>query len=194
MSRNQKIVLAFGVVGLLCLVAGAFLVWSARKLGEQVRDSIRSDPTSIARVSAGIAAFEIPAGYEEKMAMSLFNYDFVMIMPNSPSSGSMIISLMQLKGSLALNPEQMEQQMRQSMQQQSGRSYGQMRTIETREETIRGEKVVVTISESNIQEGAAIRQWMTIFQGDGGPTMLMIQGSPQDWDEELIEEFIASIH
>jgi hypothetical protein len=189
MSRNQKILLAFGAVGLLCLIAGAVAFWAVRRLGEQVRGSIKSDPTSIAQVGAGIAAFEIPAGYEEKMAMSLFNYDMVMIAPQAPASQSMIITMMQIKGSLAANPEQMQQQIR----QQSGRQYGQMKTVETREETIRGEKVLVTISESTLQEGPVFRQWMTIFKGNLGPTMLMIQGPAEDWDDNLIKVFIASI-
>jgi len=103
-----------------------------------------------------------------------------------------MIMLMQFNNGAGLDQAQMEEQMRQAFEQQGGQPGMQMKVVETREETIRGEQVIVTISEGASQ-GITLRQWITVFKGNGGPTMLMIQGTTGDWDDELIADFIHSI-
>ena len=126
------------------------------------------------------------------MSMSLFVYDLVVIGSSQTGSSSMMIMLMQFNNGAGLDQAQMEEQMGQAFEQQGGQPGMQMKVVETREETIRGEQVIVTISEGASQ-GITLRQWITVFKGNGGPTMLMIQGTTSDWDEELILNFIHSI-
>ena len=59
--------------------------------------------------------------------------------------------------------------------------------------SIRGETVTVTISEGNYQ-GFIMRQWTTVFQGNKGPTILMIQGPVDAWDDQVLDDFLKSIH
>jgi hypothetical protein len=84
------------------------------------------------------------------------------------------------------------QEMQRTMQQQSGQSQGATTVVETRSKTIRGQEVAITVSETS-SKGLSLRQWMTVSEGNAGPTMLMIQGSTYGWDEEMILEFIRSI-
>jgi len=146
----------------------------------------------VSAVSDKIAQYDMPPGYKAQMSMSLFVYDMVMIGPSQTGSGNMMIMLMQFNSGADLDQAQMEEQMRQAFQQQGGQPGMQMKVVETREETIRGEQVTVTISEGGSQ-GVTIRQWVTVFKGNSGPTVLMIQGSTSDWDDELILNFIHSI-
>ena len=124
--------------------------------------------------------------------MSIMMYDLVMIGPEGPASNSMLIMLMQFNGDIGMTEEQMQQQVRQSFEQQSGQRGVQMTVVETREETIRGEQVSIIVSEGS-SEGVTMRQWMTVFTGNGGPTVMMIQGMTGDWDEDLLLDFIHSI-
>ena len=191
-NKNRNIWIAVAVVGVLCLVACgvAFLVF--RQIGTQVGESIKTDPADMAAVSDKIAKYDMPPGYKVQVSMSLFVYDMVMIGPSQTGSSSMTIMLMQFNNGAGLDQAQMEEQMRQAFEQQGGQPGMQMKVVETREETIRGEQVPVTISEGTNQ-GIPLRQWMTVFKGNGGPTVLMIQGSTSDWDDELVLNFIHSI-
>jgi len=191
-NKNRNIWIAVAVVGVLCLVACgvAFLVF--RQVGTKVTEAIKTDPADVSAVSDKIAQYDLPPGYEAQVSMSLFVYDMVMIGPSQAGSGSMTIMLMQFNSSAGLDQAQMEEQMRQAFEQQGGQPGMQMKVVETREETIRGEQVTVTISEGSSQ-GITIRQWVTVFKGNSGPTVLMIQGTTGDWDDELIADFIHSI-
>ena len=191
-NKNRNIWIAVAVVGVLCLVACgvAFLVF--RQVGTKVTEAIKTDPSDVSAVSDKIAQYDLPPGYEAQMSMSLFVYDLVVIGSSQTGSSSMMIMLMQFNNGAGLDQAQMEEQMRQAFEQQGGQPGMQMKVVETREETIRGEQVIVTISEGASQ-GITLRQWITVFKGNGGPTMLMIQGTTSDWDEELILNFIHSI-
>jgi hypothetical protein len=193
MSKNQKnLLIGCAVVAVLCLVAGVVSFFALRAVGSRMVNGIKTDPTGIAEVSQRIADFDVPPGYTEGMAMSFFNYDTVTISPGTTSSSDMIIMLMQFNGGTMASPEQMEEQVRRAMQQQNQQPGAPMSVVEQREETIRGEKVVVTISEGTNQ-GFTFRQWMTVFKGNAGPTVIMIQGSKKSWDDQLILDFIQSI-
>jgi len=191
-NKNRNIWIAVAVVGVLCLVACgvAFLVF--RQVGTKVTEAIKTDPSDVSAVSDKIAQYDLPPGYEAQMSMSLFVYDMVVIGSSQTGSSSMMIMLMQFNNGAGLDQAQMEEQMRQAFEQQGGQPGMQMKVVETREETIRGEQVIVTISEGASQ-GITLRQWITVFKGNGGPTMLMIQGTTGDWDDELIADFIHSI-
>lgn len=192
-KKNRGIWIAVGVVGALCLVASVVTFFVIRQIGTQVGQALKTDPAEMAAVSDKIAQYDMPPGYSTKMAMSIMMYELVMLGPTNPGSGSMTIMFMQFSGSTGLDQEQMQEQVRQSFEQQSGQRGVQMTVVETRQETIRGEQVTVTISEGG-STGLMMRQLMTVFTGKGGPTVLMIQGAASDWDEGLISNFLHSIH
>lgn len=88
--------------------------------------------------------------------------------------------------------EQVAEQLKQAAEQQSGRPGMSMKVVDTFEDVIRGQTVTVTVSEANYQD-FIMRQWVTIFQGNNGPVILMIQGPASTWDDQLIDDFIKSI-
>lgn len=191
-NKSRNIWIAVGVVGALCLAACVVAYFLIRQVGTQFGEAFKTDPADIAVVSDKIAQYDLPSGYKAQVAMSIMMYDMVIIGPSSPGSNSMMIMLMQFNGDVGMTQEQMQEQVRQSFEQQSGQRGAPMTVVETRQETIRGEQVTVTVSEGTA-EGVTMRQWMTIFQGNGGLTVLMIQGSTSDWDEEAVINFIHSI-
>jgi ABC-type glycerol-3-phosphate transport system substrate-binding protein len=111
-------------------------------------------------------------------------------MPTASASSDMTIMLMQFTTGAEMNQEQMEEALKQQNQQPNV----SMEVVEERTETIRGEEVTVTVSESAASDTVQFRQWMAVFQGNKGPTVLMIQGVTNNWDDQLIEDFIESIH
>ena len=49
------------------------------------------------------------------------------------------------------------------------------------------------MSEGTNDKGVKIRQGVVVFNGKGGPTVLMLMGSEADWDNEKIDTFLSSI-
>jgi hypothetical protein len=190
MSEGKKILIGIGVIAALCVCVMGVTYFTFAQLGKKMANIANAEPTSIARVQERVAKFDIPAGYHP-LAMSFMGYDSITLIPETATSG-MTITLMQYGGVMAGNDEQVREQLKQAMEQQNGVQGTSSTVVETREETIRGETVTVTVSETSLQ-GMTMRQWMTVFEGNGGLTMLMIQGPAALWDDQLVEDFIASI-
>jgi len=188
-NKSKTVWIVVGVIAGLCLIACVIGFFVFRQVGSKM---IKTNPADVATVSDKIAEYDMPPGFEAKASMSLFVYDMVVLAPTQPGANSMMIIMMQFSSGANMSREEMQQQMQQAYQQQGGAGGVQMQVVETREETIRSETVTVTISEGTT-EGVTLRQWMTVFRGNGGPTVLMIQGATSDWDEELVTNFIHSI-
>ena len=190
MSESKKLLIGFAVVGVICVCIAGISFLGLRTLGNRFEDMTNGEPTSVARAQEKIAEFDIPPGYEP-MALSMFVYDMISLTPIDSENDPMIM-LMQFNKSTSRDPEQMEEQLKQAAEQQSGRPGMSMQVVDTFEEVIRGETVTVTVSEANYQD-FVFRQWMTIFQGNKGPVILMIQGPARTWDDQLVDDFIKSI-
>jgi hypothetical protein len=67
-----------------------------------------------------------------------------------------------------------------------------LETVGEKEFTIKDETVTFTIRESKTASGA-LRQMSGVFPGKHGPVMLMISGAVKQWDDEVVEGFIASL-
>jgi hypothetical protein len=191
MSESRKLLIGFAVVGVLCLCISLVTVIFFREMGKRAEKMFSGDPTTMAQIKEDMVDFDVPAGYEET-AMDLFVYNMVMLTPSTSSNSDSMIMLMQYNGLMPGNSAQMEEQMRQAAQQQGGPQGSSMHFVETIEKEIRGQTVEITVSEGNYQ-GYSMRQWLAVFEGKNGPTILMVQGSVEDWDDELLDDFIASI-
>lgn len=185
-NKNRTVWIIVGVAAVLCLIACVVIFLVVGKMGS---DMFNFNPSDVQAVSDKIAQYDMPPGYKPAMSMSIPSmYDMVAL---SDDSGTMIM-FMQFTAQTGMSEQQMQEQMRQSFEQQSGQGGVPMQVVEMREDTIRGQKVTITISEGT-GEGVTMRQWMTVFKGNGGPTVLMIQGATFNWDDTLITNFIHSI-
>jgi hypothetical protein len=188
-KSNQRIWIGLGIAALFCLCALGVAAFVVVRAGQKVQEGFKTDPAAAAEAAHAIADYELPAGYQEQMAMDLFVYSMVVIDSDSP--GKPMIMLAQFQA--GADQEQMEQQIRQSFEQQSGRRGMTMTVVEVKEMTIRGAEAEVTIYEGTDENGTTLRQLVTTFPGKGGTAMLMIMGSPEYWDQDEIDTFIESM-
>lgn len=192
-KKRNWLWIGLGAAALFCLCAVAVAVFMFYRVGKQVADSTKTDPASAAKAAHEIVdSYELPAGYQERMAMNIMFYSFVMIGPENSSNGS-IIMLAQFASGAGVSQEQMEQQLRQSFEQQAGNRGMDMHLVEAKKMTIRGNESEVSIYEGTDNNGNTIRQLITSFPGKGGTAMLMIMGDAQDWDQTEVDDFINSI-
>jgi hypothetical protein len=195
-NNNKWIWIGLGAAALFCLCAVVAAVLVFMRIGQQFQEGMKTDPQGASQAAHAIADYELPEGYEEKIAMDFFVYTMVMMGPTSSdsfsSSSEPMIMLAQFQ--MATNLQQMEEQMRRSFEQQSGRRGLQMEVVEVKRMTIRGEEVDVTTLEGTDDQGFVLRQVLTTFPGKDGTALLMIMGPAQTWDKEEIDQFIESIH
>ena len=195
-KSNKWIWWGLGGAALFCLCAVGVAIFLFARVGQQVKQGMKTDPAGAAQAAHAIADYELPAGYQEQMAMDLFVYNMVFIAPattgSSSYSGKPLIMLAQFKA--GADQKQMEQQIQQSFEQQSGQRGYTMKVVESKKMTIRGQEVEVITFEGTNENGTVMRQLVTTFPGKGGTAMLMIMGDPQHWNQEEINTFVASIH
>jgi|RhiMetdeSRZDD1v2_1073273.scaffolds.fasta_scaffold137370_3 hypothetical protein len=192
-NKNKWVWIGLGAALLFCcgavLVAG-LVFWQA---GKKIQEGIKADPEAAAEAAHKIADYDLPEGYQEQMAMEIMFYSFVMIGPeySSGSATGPVFMLAQFKA--GVNQEQMEEQLRQSFEQQAGNRGLSLSLVKVEDKTIRGEETEVATYEGTDENGLVIRQVITSFPGKDGTAMLMIMGPADLWDQDVIDAFIESI-
>jgi len=192
-NKNKWVWIGLGAALLFCcgavLVAG-LVFWQA---GKKIQEGIKADPEAAAEAAHKIADYDLPEGYQEQMAMEIMFYSFVMIGPeySSGSATGPVFMLAQFKA--GVNQEQMEEQLRQSFEQQAGNRGLSLSLVKVENKTVRGEETEVATYEGTDENGLVIRQVITSFPGKDGTAMLMIMGPADLWDQDVIDAFIESI-
>src|SRR5689334_12523195 len=194
-NNNKRIWIGLGAALLFCLCAVGVAAFLFMRVGQQVMKGTKTDPVEASKAAHAIADYELPEGYQERIAMNFLVYSMVMIGPDSSNSTSSaaqpIIMLAQFKA--IGNQQQMEQQIRQSFEQQAGRRGLTMKVVDVKKMTIRGEDVEVTTYEGTDNNGFTMRQLITAFPGKDGTAMLMIMGAAQNWNKAEMSKFVESI-
>ena len=183
--------LAAAITFCCCTALVAGLIF--KRIGSQVQQGIKTDPESVLTIASNIADFDMPQGYRGQMAMDFGLYSLAMLGPNSSITDGSLIMLAQFS-EFGTDRQQMEDQIRQSFEQQSGRRGLDMQPVEIKKMTIRGEETDVVIYEGTDQNGNSMRQLITSFPGKDGAAMLMIMGDAENWDQQMADDFIESIH
>jgi hypothetical protein len=100
--------------------------------------------------------------------------------------------LMQLPAGIQISQEEMERQIEQALARQTGLDSADM-TSEEQQTRIKGELVTLTVREGTTRDGQRMQQVTGLFEGKGGPAVLMVMGDVDTWDQPLVDNFIASI-
>lgn len=182
MSRTTQVILAALLLG--CAVGGL----AACSGGRAVERAVVTDPDKLAEVGRSIADYQLPSGYQEGFGVQLLGFKLVAYVRDERQH----IMLMQFPAAAGLSQVEMEQELRQASQHETG-ELRDLRVVGRQEATIKGEKVVLVVSEGTDSQGEAYRMLSGIFQGRGGPTLLWIAGPVSSWDQAALDAFIASI-
>ncbi len=192
MDRTTKIIGIVGGLVILCLcicIVGAVGMRMAGPLMQQMA-TMTEDPQEVAQIAKGMVDYQLPHGYHEQFGMSVFGFDMVGF---TPDSGSQVIMLMQFPEALGLSRADMEQQMEQSLQQQTGQEDIQMHVVEELDTTIRDQRVTMTVREGTNPDGTVFRQMSGVFEGKNGVVLLMIMAEKQHWDQRAVNAFFVSL-
>lgn len=191
MSRGLRVALVLLAIALFfCCVAGLGITLLGTRL---VGRAFITNPDRVQAVGREIADYEVPSGYEEMFAMNMVGIKVVAIGPSDSTSSLMMIMLMQFPDGVEISREEMERQVEQALARQTGLGNADMTSMGREQVTIKGEPVTMTVREGTNNRGEHLRQVTGLFQGRGGPTMLMVTGEATTWDQPMLDHFIASI-
>lgn len=183
MNRNAKIgiTVIVGIVLLgICACIGVFIY-----LGGRVVQSIVTDPDEIAKMRQEIAEYDVPEGYNEN-AMRLFGIQAIILSGyGSPEN----IFLMSFPTNTELSQEDIDKALEQMSQQNQNAVWEQVDILPV---TIQGQSVSMIVSEGSVGEYTQ-RRMQCYWQGDHGMLALQISGSVEDWDQSIVDAFLASI-
>lgn len=186
MSKGLKIALIVVAV-LVCLCAvggGATLYFGSSLMGQ----ALVTDSAEAAKVGQEIAEYQKPVGYNEQMAMNIAGVKMVML---GGGDGGVIMMMQAPAG--AMSDADLKARMQQSFNQSMGRNNVTLSSAGTQDVVIKGKTVKMEMAEGTNDKGVKIRQGIAVFEGKGGPAILMLMGSEADWDPAKIDAFLASI-
>jgi hypothetical protein len=151
---------------------------------------IVDDPAQIQEAADQLADYQLPAGYHEEFVMDFFGIKALII---THSSNNSVIMMMQFNQALFGDIEQAREQFQDAFLQQFQGESIQFSQVGQEQVTIRGEEVTLLVYEGSDSLGTDYEQWVTVFNGQEGPVMLMVYGSVGSLDQSELINFLDSI-
>lgn len=191
MSRGLRTALILVAIALFCCcVAGLGITLLGTSL---IGRAFITNPDRIEAIGRQIVDYEMPAGYEEMFAMDMVGVKMVAIGTSSVGADFMMVVLMQFSPRMEISREEVERQVERALTRQIGLGNADWVKVGQEEMIINGEPVTMTVREGTTDYGEHLRQISGLFQGKGGPAMLIVTGESEAWDQAAVDSFVASI-
>jgi hypothetical protein len=196
-KTTRTVLIVLGSLLALCACTAAILLgtglWSFGKIVQFADNSTTEDPQEVARIATEIADFDLPEGFTTQYGIQLATFRMVQYTTGSEDT---YIFLTQFPAGTSINPDEMMRQIRDNSRNPRSIWYNtDAQLVEQNQVTIRGEETTLSISEGRNDQGELYRLANAKFQGRGdGPALLMIVGPADEWDPEMVESFISSLH
>ena len=196
MSNTAKTILI--IAGSLLLVCACFVgafsvtgIWSAVRFVNWADTNTTRDLYEVAPMIEEIATITLPDGFGSPYGMHFGEITSVGFTSQSKNTH---IMLTQFPQGTTANTENMFKLMTQyAVNPESRWNEGRTTVIEEKSVNIRGEETKLIISEGTSSDGTQYRSAVATFQGKNGPALVMIAGTLDEWDADMVETFIALI-
>lgn len=189
MTKQTKIIIGI-VAGILvlCLITCVAAFLFLRIAGSRVSESVAQDPVAVETTVNEIVDFDLPAGFQPQSSLDLLGMKMAMYQ-NDANNNFMVV--MQLP--IAAGQDTIEQ-MQQAFERNTGRNFSNMKVIEQRDLTVRGQPAKMIISEGlEGESNTPIRQMLVAFEGSGGTAMITVFGPSDSWDQDTYDRMVESI-
>lgn len=188
---RRVVILALGLVSACMLF---FII--GRALTPKIRSCVLSlfmkeDPKYAAQVAHTMIDYDLPAGYQERSAMQVKTFYTLAIIASNDHPSDLIS--IQPASDLMKDPEWGGNSQEQAAQE-IGNLHYQTHTVSVQEVLIRNEPSELRILEGQDEDGIAIRQALTVFNGKNRNVLVIIVGDIETWDQAMVDQFLLSIH
>ncbi len=149
--------------------------------------SLSTDATNVINAAAEIADFDLPAGYYADFSSDVMGYS---VAAYTRGDGPSHIYLIQSDNE---SDSEKLAQVLDELVIGSGDPQTRMTVVETRSVMVRGQESTLVISDAVNSEGLSYRQAAVGFPGNGGPALLVLSESIENWDQATVDALISSI-
>lgn len=197
MDKTTKTILI--IVGSLVVLCGCVVaallgtgVWSFNKLVQFAENNTTEAPQKVTQMASEIADFDVPEGFEPKYGMKISTFSLVQYSTRNQDTH---LFLTQFPAGTSIQPDQMMRDIRDGAKDPNNSWYNvDMTLVEQKPIVIRGQETTLSISEGKNDQGVLYRMANATFQGKGeGPSLLMVVAPADQWNAQMLEDFIASI-
>lgn len=192
MDRTTKIILAAAAVAAVLLVCGAIVIgFGVGGVISLVGRNFETNPAQVTPIATDIADFDLPTGYKPTFGMSIAGFKVVSY---DPGDGNSHIWLMQAPAGTELEGTELQREFQRMSER--GPVVAQTRNlkqINSEQIKLRGQEVTLITSEGTNSDGASYRQCAAYFNGKGGPAMVIVEQPIARWNQEQVNQFLASI-
>ena len=195
-QTTKTILIILGSLLVLCACGAAVLMgtglWGFSRVIEFADNSTTEDPQEVAQIASEIADFDVPDTFTKQYGIKIATFSMVQYMT---SDEDMFIFVTQFPAGTSVNPDEMMREIQNNSRNPNSTWYNNdTHIVEQEPVSIRGEETTLSISEGTSEQGELFRLANAKFQGNGeGPALFMIVGPADEWDSELVEDFITSI-
>jgi hypothetical protein len=194
-KTTKTILIVIAAVVLVCVCLGAVVVAtglvSFNIFANQVQENVSENPEVAVRVGAEIADFEVPSGFGSPYSI---HFGDVTLIQYSTDSEKSYLLIAQFPEGTSINIKEMLRIIQEGSGNPDSIWYNTDTTlVEEKSVNIRGQVSTLQISEGTSSGGVVYRVATTQFQGRGGPALLLIGGQLEEWDEDMVEQFVSSI-
>jgi hypothetical protein len=195
-QTTKTILIIIGSLLVLCACGAAVLMgtglWGFGRFVAFADNSTTEDPQEVAQLASEIADFDVPETFTKQYGMKIATFSMVQYMNSSEDT---FLFLTQFPAGTSINPDEMAREIQNNSRNPNSTWYNNdTHIVEQKPVTIRGEETTLSISEGTSEQGVLYRLASARFQGNGeGPALFMIVGPADEWDAELVEDFVASI-
>lgn len=141
-------------------------------------------------VADKIAGYTLPQGYKEQFSVDLMGYQLVSFEGSTPNCH---LFLVQAPKDSDIDVEGLKKQAGKLEGDNPNRKVRDVRVVETRTATIRGQEVTLLVGEGINSEDLPFREVTALFEGRNGPAIVNISSPVDLWDWDLVNGFLASI-
>ena len=188
---NKAVFILLGSFALaLALAAGSFYALVLRPAGWAIGQNLDRDTLEVGRTARQIADFELPADYQSDLALDFMGMELAGY--TGPCEGCHLY-LVQAPQYLNLSAAELENQLAGAGVMVEDGPRRQVRIVEQYQSAVRGQQVLVSISEGINGSGQAFRSLTAVFEGKGGPALVNLSAPLGEWDQAAADAFLASL-
>ncbi len=189
---RSKAIIVLGIVAVLCGVCAVAVLVAGGAITAFVYSRFTSDPAQVRALSSDIAEFDLPPGYSQ-LAHEMFGRTAVVL---SPPSGTKQPTLM-LSAAETATTESLANEVTRIIARDKMKENGYQITRDTLKldtAHIRGEDVELVVIDGYKENRIVYRYIVARFTArNGKPALLTIHGPMAQWNQDLIDRFMASL-
>lgn len=150
----------------------------------------KTEAKEISAIAGRISGYALPQGYSEQFALDMLDYQLVSM--QGPTANCHLY-LVQAPEDTEVDIAKLQEQARSMEGEKNRDSVRDLRVVETRTITLRGEPVSLLVSEGVNSDEQPYREATALFAGRNGPALVSISAPIDRWNWDLVDEFLASL-